>query len=215
LRLITVKDLIAYRMRNEKLVTRIAEFDLPTRHGRFRGVAYETAIDTVAHVAMVMGDISDGKNVLVRVHSECLTGDALHSLRCDCAAQRDAALTMIANEGRGVLLYLHQEGRGIGLAAKLRSYELQDRGADTVEANLALGEPADKRDYGLGSQMLVDLGIKEMRLITNNPKKIVGLEGYGLTIVDRVPIVVEPTPYNARYMDTKRDKMGHLIEAAS
>jgi len=215
LRLITVKDLIAYRMRNEKLVTRIADFDLPTRHGRFHGVAYETAIDSVAHVAMVMGDISDGKNVLVRVHSECLTGDALHSLRCDCAAQRDAALAMIAREGRGVLLYLHQEGRGIGLANKLRSYELQDRGADTVEANIALGLPADKRDYGLGSQMLVDLGVKEMRLITNNPKKIVGLEGYGLTIVDRVPINIEPTQHNARYMDTKRDKMGHLIEAAS
>jgi len=215
LRLITVKDLIAYRMRNEKLVKRIAEFDLPTTHGRFRGIAYETTIDSVAHVAMVLGDISDGKDVLVRVHSECLTGDALHSIRCDCAAQRDAALDLIAREGRGVLLYLHQEGRGIGLANKLRAYELQDRGADTVEANLALGLPADKRDYGLGSQMLVDLGVKEMRLITNNPKKIVGLEGYGLTIVDRVPINIEPTQHNARYMDTKRDKMGHLIEAVS
>jgi 3,4-dihydroxy 2-butanone 4-phosphate synthase/GTP cyclohydrolase II len=215
LRLITVKDLIAYRMRNEKLVKRIAEFDLPTTHGRFRGIAYETTIDSVAHVAMVLGDISDGKDVLVRVHSECLTGDALHSIRCDCAAQRDAALDLIAREGRGVLLYLHQEGRGIGLANKLRAYELQDRGADTVEANLALGLPADKRDYGLGSQMLVDLGIKEMRLITNNPKKIVGLEGYGLTIVDRVPLHVEPTPFNARYMDTKRDKMGHMMEAIS
>ena len=215
LRLITVKDLIAYRMRNEKLVKRIAEFDLPTTHGRFRGIAYETTIDSVAHVAMVLGDISDGKDVLVRVHSECLTGDALHSIRCDCAAQRDAALDLIAREGRGVLLYLHQEGRGIGLANKLRAYELQDRGADTVEANLALGLPADKRDYGLGSQMLVDLGIKEMRLITNNPKKIVGLEGYGLTIVDRVPLNIDPTPFNARYMDTKREKMGHMIEAMS
>jgi 3,4-dihydroxy 2-butanone 4-phosphate synthase/GTP cyclohydrolase II len=215
LRLITVKDLIAHRMRNEKLVTRIAEFDLPTVHGKFRGVAYETSIDQVAHVAMVMGDISDGKDLLVRVHSECLTGDALHSIRCDCAAQRDAALDLIAAEGRGVFLYLHQEGRGIGLSNKLRAYELQDRGADTVEANLALGLPADKRDYGLGSQMLVDLGVREMRLITNNPKKIVGLEGYGLTIVDRVPLHVEPTPHSARYMETKRDKMGHLIEAAS
>jgi 3,4-dihydroxy 2-butanone 4-phosphate synthase/GTP cyclohydrolase II len=215
LRLITVKDLIAYRMRNEKLVTRIAEFDLPTTHGRFRGVAYETSIDSVAHVAMVMGDIGDGKDVLVRVHSECLTGDALHSIRCDCAAQRDAALALIAAEGRGVLLYLHQEGRGIGLANKLRAYELQDRGADTVEANLALGLPADKRDYGLGSQMLVDLGVKEMRLITNNPKKIVGLEGYGLTIVDRVPLHTTPTPDSARYMDTKRNKLGHLFEAIS
>ena len=215
LRLITVKDLIAYRMRNEKLIKRIAEFDLPTTHGRFRGIGYETSIDNIAHIAMVMGDISDGKDVLVRVHSECLTGDALHSIRCDCAAQRDAALAFIAAEGRGVLLYLHQEGRGIGLANKLRAYELQDRGADTVEANLALGLPADKRDYGLGSQMLVDLGIKEMRLITNNPKKIVGLEGYGLTIVDRVPLNIDPTPFNARYMDTKREKMGHMIEAMS
>ena len=215
LRLITVKDLIAHRMRNEKLVTRIAEFDLPTSHGNFRGVAYETSIDNVAHVAMVMGDIGDGKDILVRVHSECLTGDALHSIRCDCAAQRDAALDLIAGEGRGVLLYLHQEGRGIGLANKLRAYELQDRGADTVEANLALGLPADKRDYGLGSQMLADLGVREMRLITNNPKKIVGLEGYGLTIVDRVPLHVEATAHSARYMETKRDKMGHLIEAAS
>jgi len=215
LRLITVKDLIAYRMRTEKLVKRIADFELPTTFGRFRGVAYETSIDSVAHVAMVMGDIGDGKDVLVRVHSECLTGDALHSIRCDCAAQRDAALEMIAREGRGVLLYLHQEGRGIGLANKLRTYELQDRGADTVEANLALGLPADKRDYGLGSQMLVDLGVKEMRLLTNNPKKIVGLEGYGLTIVDRVPLAVVPNPDNARYMDTKREKMGHLYEAVS
>jgi 3,4-dihydroxy 2-butanone 4-phosphate synthase/GTP cyclohydrolase II len=214
LRLITVKDLIAHRMRTEKLVTRIAEFDLPTTHGRFRGIAYETSIDNVAHVAMVMGDIGDGKDILVRVHSECLTGDALHSIRCDCAAQRDAALDLIADEGRGVLLYLHQEGRGIGLANKLRAYELQDRGADTVEANLALGLPADKRDYGLGSQMLVDLGVREMRLITNNPKKIVGLEGYGLTIVDRVALDIATTPHNSRYMDTKREKMGHLIGSA-
>ena len=215
LRLITVKDLIAHRMRNEKLVTRIADFDLPTTHGNFHGVAYETSIDQVAHVAMVMGDVGDGKDILVRVHSECLTGDALHSIRCDCAAQRDAALELIASEGRGVFLYLHQEGRGIGLANKLRAYELQDRGADTVEANLALGLPADKRDYGLGSQMLVDLGVREMRLITNNPKKIIGLEGYGLTIVDRVPLHVAPTAHSARYMETKRDKMGHLIEAAA
>ncbi len=213
LRLITVKDLIAYRMRTEKLVRRIAEFALPTVHGRFTGVAYETSIDDIAHVAMVMGDIGDGKELLVRVHSECLTGDALHSLRCDCAAQRDAALELIAREGRGVFLYLHQEGRGIGLANKLRAYELQDRGADTVEANLALGLPPDKRDYGLGSQMLVDLGVREMRLITNNPKKIAGLEGYGLMIVDRVPLHVAQTSDNARYIETKRDKLGHLFEA--
>jgi 3,4-dihydroxy 2-butanone 4-phosphate synthase/GTP cyclohydrolase II len=211
LRLITVKDLIAYRLRTEKLVKRIAEFDLPTIHGRFRGIAYESTIDKVTHVAMVMGDIADGKYLLVRVHSECLTGDALHSLRCDCAAQRDAALDVIAAEGRGVLLYLHQEGRGIGLANKLRAYELQDHGADTVEANIALGLPADKRDYGIGSQMLADLGVREMRLITNNPTKIVGLEGYGLTIAERVPLRISPTPYNQRYMDVKRDKMGHLL----
>ena len=213
LKLVTVKDLIAHRMRNEKLVRRVAEFDLPTTHGHFRGVAYETSLDGVAHVAMVLGDIGDGKNILVRVHSECLTGDALHSIRCDCASQRDAALDLIAREGRGVLLYLHQEGRGIGLAAKLKAYELQDRGADTVEANIALGLPADKRDYGLGSQMLVDLGIKEMRLITNNPTKIIGLEGYGLTIAERVPLEIPPTPFNVRYMETKREKMGHFLDA--
>ena len=214
LRLITVKDLIAHRMRNEKLVNRIAEFDLPTTHGAFRGVAYETRLDDVAHVAMVMGEIGDGKNLLVRVHSECLTGDALHSIRCDCAAQRDGALDMIAREGRGVFLYLHQEGRGIGLANKLRAYELQDRGADTVEANLALGLPVDKRDYGIGSQILADLGVREMRLITNNPRKIVGLEGYGITIVDRVPLHTAETPQSARYIETKRAKLGHLVADA-
>jgi 3,4-dihydroxy 2-butanone 4-phosphate synthase/GTP cyclohydrolase II len=201
-------------MRNEKLVNRIAEFALPTTHGEFRGIAYETRIDDVAHVAMVMGDIGDGKNLLVRVHSECLTGDALHSIRCDCAAQRDGALDMIAREGRGVFLYLHQEGRGVGLANKLRAYELQDRGADTVEANLALGLPVDKRDYGIGSQILADLGVREMRLITNNPRKIVGLEGYGITIVDRVPLHTAETPQSARYIETKRAKLGHLIAAS-
>jgi len=215
LRLITVKDLIAYRMRTEKLVRRIAEFELPTIHGAFRGIAYETQIDDIAHVALVMGEIGDGKNILVRVHSECLTGDALHSIRCDCAAQRDAALDAIAREGRGVFLYLHQEGRGIGLANKLRAYELQDRGADTVEANIALGLPVDKRDYGIGSQILVDLGVKEMRLITNNPRKIVGLEGYGLAIVEVVALQIPPTPHNARYMETKRAKLGHLLGASA
>jgi 3,4-dihydroxy 2-butanone 4-phosphate synthase/GTP cyclohydrolase II len=161
---------------------------------------------------MIMGDVGDGKNILVRVHSECLTGDALHSIRCDCSAQRDAALAAIAKEGRGVLLYLHQEGRGIGLANKLRAYALQDRGADTVEANMLLGLPADKRDYGIGSQILADLGIHEMRLLTNNPKKIAGLEGFGLKIVERVPVEIEPTKYNLAYMNTKRDKMGHMFE---
>jgi 3,4-dihydroxy 2-butanone 4-phosphate synthase/GTP cyclohydrolase II len=214
LRLITVKDLIAFRMRTERLVERIAEFDLPTTYGMFHGVAYETTIDKVAHVALVMGEIGDGKELLVRVHSECLTGDALHSIRCDCGAQRDAALQLVAREGRGVFLYLHQEGRGIGLANKLRAYALQDGGADTVEANIALGLPVDKRDYGLGSQMLADLGVREMRLITNNPKKIVGLEGYGLRIVDRVALPVARTPFNERYMETKRSKLGHMLEGS-
>ncbi len=213
LRMITVKDLIAYRMRHEKLVERIAEFSLPTEYGAFRGIAFETKTDKTAHVALVMGDIGDGKGVLVRVHSECLTGDALHSLRCDCGPQRDAALAEIAREGRGVFLYLHQEGRGIGLSNKLRAYALQDAGADTVEANVLLGLPADKRDYGIGSQILVDLGVREMRLLTNNPKKIAGLDGFGLKIVGRVPIQVAPTPFNAHYMETKRDKMGHMFGA--
>ncbi|HET9028863.1 MAG TPA: bifunctional 3,4-dihydroxy-2-butanone-4-phosphate synthase/GTP cyclohydrolase II [Candidatus Aquilonibacter sp.] len=212
LRLITVKDLIAYRMRTEKLVKKVAEFNLPTTTGDWKGVAYETTIDNGTHVALIMGDIGDGKDVLVRVHSECLTGDALHSIRCDCAAQRDGAMTMIAKEGRGVFLYLRQEGRGIGLANKLRAYELQDRGADTVEANLALGLPVDKRDYGIGSQILADLGIKEMRLITNNPRKIFGLEGYGLKIVGRVPMQTTPTAHNKRYMATKRAKLGHMFD---
>src|SRR5579863_5288007 len=217
LKLITVKDLIAYRMRNEKLVNKIAEFDLPTTLGAWKGVAYNTSIDENTHLALVMGEIGEGKEILVRVHSECMTGDALHSVRCDCAAQRDGAMSLIAREGRGVLLYLRQEGRGIGLANKLRAYELQDRGADTVEANLALGLPADKRDYGIGSQILVDLGVKEMHVITNNPRKIFGLEGYGLKIVGRVPSYTTPTPHNRRYIDTKRAKLGHMLdeEAAS
>jgi 3,4-dihydroxy 2-butanone 4-phosphate synthase / GTP cyclohydrolase II len=212
LKLITVKDLIAYRMRTEKLVRKIAEFDLPTAMGQWKGIAYETTVDGNTHVAMLMGEIGDGKDLMVRVHSECLTGDALHSIRCDCAAQRDGAMQLIAAEGRGVLLYLRQEGRGIGLANKLRAYELQDRGADTVEANLALGLPADKRDYGIGSQILADLGVKEMRVITNNPRKIFGLEGYGLKIVGRVPIQTAPTPHNRHYIDTKREKLGHIFD---
>jgi 3,4-dihydroxy 2-butanone 4-phosphate synthase / GTP cyclohydrolase II len=212
LKLVSVKDLIAYRMRTEKLVKRIAQFQLPTEVGQWTGVAYDTTIDNGTHLALVMGDIGDGKDILVRVHSECLTGDALHSIRCDCAAQRDGAMELIAAEGRGVFLYLRQEGRGIGLANKLRAYELQDRGADTVEANVALGLPADKRDYGIGSQILADLGVKEMRLITNNPKKIFGLEGYGLTIVGRAPMQTPTTPFNERYMDTKRAKLGHLLD---
>src|SRR5579871_4187122 len=217
LKLVTVKDLIAHRMRTEKLVNKIAEFALPTTLGEWKGVAYDTSIDENTHVALVMGDIGEGKEILVRVHSECMTGDALHSIRCDCAAQRDGAMRAIAREGRGVFLYLRQEGRGIGLANKLRAYELQDRGADTVEANLALGLPADKRDYGIGSQILVDLGVREMRLITNNPKKIFGLEGYGLKIVGRMPLQTTPTAHNKHYIATKRSKLGHILdeEAAS
>ncbi len=212
LKLITVKDLIAYRMRTEKLVERIAEFELPTAFGDWKGVAYGTTTDLNTHVALVMGEIGSGKEILVRVHSECMTGDALHSIRCDCAAQRDGAMEMIADEGRGVFLYLRQEGRGIGLADKLRAYELQDRGADTVEANLALGLPIDKRDYGIGSQILADLGVREMRLVTNNPKKIFGLEGYGLKIVGRVPLQTTPTAHNRHYIDTKRSKLGHILD---
>ncbi len=212
LKLITVKDLIAYRMRTEKLVKRIAAFDLPTTMGDWKGYAYENTLDGMTHVALMMGEIGDGKDIVVRVHSECLTGDALHSIRCDCAAQRDGAMKIIAAEGRGVLLYLRQEGRGIGLANKLRAYELQDKGADTVEANLALGLPVDKRDYGIGSQILYDLGVREMRVITNNPRKIFGLEGYGLKIVGRVPMQTTPTKYNKRYMATKRKKLGHMFE---
>ncbi len=217
LKLVTVKDLIAYRMRTEKLVQRIAEFDLPTTLGTWKGVAFNTTIDENTHVALVMGDVGNGKEILVRVHSECMTGDALHSIRCDCAAQRDGAMRLIAQEGRGVFLYLRQEGRGIGLANKLRAYELQDRGADTVEANVALGLPIDKRDYGIGSQILADLGVREMRLITNNPKKIFGLEGYGLKIVGRMALQTTPTPHNKHYIATKRSKLGHMLddEAAS
>jgi 3,4-dihydroxy 2-butanone 4-phosphate synthase/GTP cyclohydrolase II len=214
LKLATVKDLIAYRMRHEKLVKRIAEFDLPTIHGAFRGFGYESLLDGACHVALVMGDIGDGKDVLVRVHSECLTGDALGSKRCDCGAQRDAALAIIARQKRGVFLYLHQEGRGIGLANKLRAYELQDSGADTVEANVKLGLPVDKREYGIGSQILHDLGVREMKIITNNPRKIVGLEGYGLKMAGRVPLVMARDEFNSDYLKTKEEKLGHLLAKA-
>ncbi len=211
LKLMTVKDLIAHRMRHEMLVKRIADFEMPTRHGAFRGYGYESLLDGACHVALVMGELGDGKDVLVRVHSECLTGDALGSKRCDCAAQRDAALAIIAHKGRGVFLYLHQEGRGIGLANKLRAYELQDRGADTVEANIKLGLPADKREYGIGSQILYDLGVREIKNITNNPRKIIGLEGYGLKMIGRVPLIMDRDKFNAGYLKTKEEKLGHLL----
>jgi len=212
LKMITVTDLIAYRMGHEKLVQRIATFKLPTRYGDFTGYAYESSVDHACHVAMVMGDIGDGRDVPVRVHSECLTGDALGSKRCDCGAQRDAALQIIAKTGRGVFLYLHQEGRGIGLANKLRAYELQDSGADTVEANVKLGLPVDSREYGTGSQILHDLGVREMKIITNNPRKIVGLEGYGLKMTGRIPLIVEGDEHSADYLRTKKEKLGHLFE---
>jgi 3,4-dihydroxy 2-butanone 4-phosphate synthase/GTP cyclohydrolase II len=211
LKLVTVKDLIAYRMRHEQLVKRIASFKLPTKYGQFSGYGYESLVDGACHVAMVMGEVGDGKDILVRVHSECLTGDVLGSRRCDCAAQRDGALQIIAKAGRGVFLYLHQEGRGIGLANKLRAYELQDQGADTAEANERLGLPVDKRDYGIGSQILADLGVREMKIITNNPRKIVGLEGYGLKMTGRVPLIIDSDEFNGPYLQTKRDKLGHLI----
>ncbi len=209
--MITIKDLIDYRMRREKFVTRVATTELPTRHGTFTAILYHSQVDKKHHLALLKGEVRPGEPTLVRVHSECLTGDALGSLRCDCGAQLDRALARIAETGRGVLLYLRQEGRGIGLANKLRAYELQDHGFDTVEANEALGFKPDLRDYGVGAQILVDLGISKLRLMTNNPRKIVGLEGYGLEVVERVPLVIPPTATNVGYLATKQKKLGHLI----
>jgi 3,4-dihydroxy 2-butanone 4-phosphate synthase/GTP cyclohydrolase II len=210
LTMITIADLVAYRRRNEKQVLRVAEARIPTAHGTFRGVGYDSLLDGIEHIALVFGDIGDGEDILVRVHSECLTGDVFGSLRCDCGPQLDAAMAVVAAEGRGVVLYMRgHEGRGIGLLHKLQAYQLQDAGADTVDANLGLGLPADARDYGTGAQILCDLGIKSMRLLTNNPAKRVGLEGYGLRVVDRVPLPISPNPENLRYLRTKRDRMGH------
>ena len=212
LKLITIADLIAYRRRNEKQVVRVADARIPTAHGTFRAVGYDSLLDGIEHVALVFGDLADGENLLVRVHSECLTGDVFGSLRCDCGPQLDAALAAVAAEGRGVVLYMRgHEGRGIGLMHKLQAYQLQDDGHDTVDANLALGVPADARDYGTGAQILVDLGVRSMRLLTNNPAKRVGLEGYGLTITDRVPLPIWPNPENLHYLRTKRDRMGHEL----
>ena len=209
LRMITVADLIEHRRRTEKLVERVVSVQLPTEFGLFSAIAFRETLTGREHLALVMGDV--GENVLVRVHSECLTGDVFHSLRCDCGEQLEAALAAIAAEGSGVLLYMAQEGRGIGLLNKLRAYELQERGLDTVEANLALGFAADEREWGIGNQILADLGITTMRLLTNNPKKVSGVEAYGLKVTEQVPIEMPPHPENVRYLAAKRDKLGHKL----
>jgi len=210
LALISIADLVAFRRRTESQVVKVAEAKLPTVHGEFTAMGYESLLDGTDHVALVRGDLGDGRDVLVRVHSECLTGDVLGSRRCDCGPQLDAAMAEVAREGRGVVLYVRgHEGRGIGLMHKLQAYQLQDAGSDTLDANLELGLPADARDYGTGAQILVDLGIRTMRLLSNNPAKRAGLEGYGLEIVGRVPLPTLATPENLRYLKTKRDRMGH------
>src|SRR5512142_3252361 len=209
--MITVADLIKYRMRTERLVRRVAAADLPTDHGPFRVYAYESVTDGETHVALVRGDIGDGQGVMVRVHSRCLTGDVFHSARCDCGEQLHSAMRRIAAENRGVLLYLNQEGRGIGLANKSRAYELQDQGLDTVEANERLRFKADQRDYGIGAQILTDLGVRSMRLLTNNPRKFVGLEGYGLSVVEQLPLEIPASDFSRRYLKTKKDKLGHKL----
>jgi len=211
LKVITVADLIAYRRRHDKLVERVVETALPTAFGEFNVVGYRTLVDDKHHIAMVKGEIDDQEDVLVRVHSECLTGDVFHSLRCDCGQQLEDALLRIEEEGQGVLLYLAQEGRGIGLLNKLKAYRLQETGLDTVDANLELGMPADLRDYGIGAQILVDLGLTSIRLLTNNPRKIVGLEGYGLHVTDQVPIEHPAGAHNRDYLRTKAQKLGHLL----
>jgi 3,4-dihydroxy 2-butanone 4-phosphate synthase/GTP cyclohydrolase II len=211
LKIISVNDLITYRLRKDRLIERVTETLLPTPYGHFRAIAFKSIIDPDEHLAMVIGDVTTPEPVLVRVHSQCVTGDVFGSLRCDCGEQVALAMQRIGEEGRGVLLYMRQEGRGIGLHNKLRAYALQDEGLDTVEANHALGFPADRRDYGIGMQILADLGIREMRLLTNNPAKRAGLEGYGLKVVERVPIIVEPNAFNMRYLETKRTKLGHLL----
>ena len=211
LKMVTVADLVAYRRRHEKLVERVVATKLPTSFGEFVAVGYRSLVDNKHHVALVKGDVENTDDVLVRVHSECLTGDVFHSLRCDCGEQLESALSMIEREGRGVLLYLSQEGRGIGLLNKLRAYKLQEEGFDTVDANLRLGLPADLRDYGIGAQILVDLGLESIRILTNNPKKISGLAGYGLSVTDQVPIEHVSNPHNEAYLRAKRDKLGHML----
>jgi len=211
LKMITIADLIAYRRRHDRLVERVVDTKLPTGFGDFVAVGYRSLLDDKHHVALVKGDVAGKEDVLVRVHSECLTGDVFHSLRCDCGEQLESALSMIEREGEGVLLYLAQEGRGIGLLNKLRAYKLQEDGLDTVDANLKLGLPADLRDYGIGAQILVDLGLSSIRILTNNPKKIRGLEGYGLSVSAQIPIEHMPNPHNEAYLRAKADRMGHML----
>jgi len=211
--LITIADLIKYRTSTESLVKRVASAKMPTDYGDFRIYAFENQIDKQTHVALVRGEIGDGRDIMVRVHSQCLTGDVLHSVRCDCGAQRDAALERISAEGRGILLYLHQEGRGIGLANKIRAYELQDEGFDTVEANERLGFKADQRDYGVGVQILRDLGVRSMRLLSNNPRKLVGIEGYGLSVSEWLPLEIPASDSTRRYLKTKKEKLGHKLSS--
>jgi len=211
LKMITIADLIAYRRENEKLVERVVSTALPTSFGDFRAVGFRSLVDDKHHVAMVKGEVDTGEPVLVRVHSECLTGDVFHSMRCDCGEQLAAAMGMIEEEGRGVLLYLSQEGRGIGLLNKLRAYKLQEEGLDTVDANLKLGLPADLRDYGIGAQILRDLGLRKIKILTNNPKKIIGLEGHGLEVTEQIKIEAPPNLHNEAYLRTKRDRMGHIL----
>ena len=211
LKIVAISDLIAYRIRHEKLVQRVTEARLPTKHGEFTAVAYRSAVDAAEHMALVKGNISGDESVLVRVHSECVTGDVFGSLRCDCGAQIEMALQSIAEEDQGVFLYMRQEGRGIGFHNKLCAYALQDQGMDTVEANIALGFGPDLRDYGVGAQILADLGLHNIRLLTNNPKKVIGLESYGIRIVETVPLIAPSTPYNIRYLKTKQKKLGHIL----
>jgi len=211
IKIVSIADLITYRRKYEKLVQKVAEARFPTKYGDFTIMAYKSTVDTDEHVALVQGDVADGRPVLVRVHSECVTGDVFGSLRCDCGDQVQMAMNMISGEGRGVFLYMRQEGRGIGLHNKLRAYELQDQGLDTVEANIALGFEADLRDYGIGAQILADLGLHDIRLLTNNPKKIIGLESYGLKVVESIRLISEPTEYNKCYLKTKQDKLEHLL----
>jgi 3,4-dihydroxy 2-butanone 4-phosphate synthase/GTP cyclohydrolase II len=213
LKLVSIADLIQYRRHRERLIEQVAEARIPTGHGEFRAVAYESTVDDRVHVAMVLGEVGDGERILVRVHSECLTGDVFGSLRCDCGAQLEAALRKVGEEGRGVVLYIRgHEGRAIGLTHKLRAYQLQEEGRDTVQANEDLGFPADPRDYGIGAQILYDIGVRSMRLLTNNPAKRAGLEGYGLSIAERIPLMTQPTDQNIEYLKAKREKLGHLLD---